>query len=224
MRGFLNLFSKKHPFRPQPNQPLELEWRESGLPECILYVGVVEVQRRKLVVQASRELPLNLGPGSKLRVCSLSPPWFQSYNANLLQVSGNRLELSLPNQDELENHQVPQFEEAQKVDFATPADYQASRSPYKQTAEVVAVGRKGLTLQTKVSIPSQTQLDIQLKLPDRSDPLPAQVKAVASINLTESKKYATEVEFVAIPEPELQALWDVALRHHLRVTTRGEQP
>jgi hypothetical protein len=224
MRGLIsNLFKKSGQFRPQVGQVIELEWTEPGVKEVILYGSIAEVKKKTLSVACTAPLSEKLGPGSKLRVCSLSPPWFFSYVANVHSSSGSRLELSLPGQD-LDNLQVPTFTEEEKLNFATSVDYQASRSPYKQAAEVVAVGRKGLTLQTNVSIPSQTNLELFLRMPDRSEPLPAQVKAVRSETLTERKKYATEVEFVNLPEPDRLALWEVALRHHLRVKTRTSPP
>ena len=220
MKGLISsLFKRSGQFRPQVGQVVELEWSEPGVKETILYGTIAETKKKTLVIDCTTPMSEKLGPGSKLRVCSLSPPWFFSYSANIHSSTGHRVELSLPTQD-MENLQVPTFDEEEKLNYATSVDYQASRSPHKQAAEVVAVGRKGLTLQTNVSIPSQTNLEVFLKLPNRSQPLPAQVKAVRSQTLTERKKYATEVEFVSIPEPEIQALWDVALRHHLRVKTR----
>lgn len=221
MRGIIsNLFKKGGQFRPQVGQPVELEWSEPGVKESVLYGKITEIKKKTLTVQCGQPVSEKLGPGSKLRVCSLSQPWFFSYVCNVHSSSGMLLEVSLPTND-TENTAVPSFDEEEKLNYATPVDYQASRSPYKQAAEVVAVGRKGLTLQTNVSIPNQTNLELHLKLPNRTEPLPAQVKAVSSQTLTERKKYATEVEFVSIPEPERQALWEVALRHHLRVKTRS---
>lgn len=223
MRGIIsNLFKKSGQFRPQVGQAVELEWSEPGLKETILYGKITEIKKKTLSLQCSAPVNDKLGPGSKLRVCALSQPWFFSYTANIHSASGMLLEISLPSND-LENIAVPNFEEEDKLNYATSVDYQASRSPYKQAAEVVAVGRKGLTLQTNVSIPSQTNLELHLKLPHRTEPLPAQVKAVSSQTLTERKKYATEVEFVSIPEPDRQALWEVALRHHLRVKSRSSE-
>jgi len=222
MRGLISQFFKKGggQFRPQVGQPLELEWAEPGQKEAVLYGKISELRKKILVVQCPSSLISKIGPGAKLRVCSLSPPWFFSYMANVLGCEGSQLELSLPNQEQLENLPVPTFAEEEKLDFATSVDYQASRSPYKQAAEIIAVGRKGLTLQTNVNIPSQTSLELHLKLPNRNDPIPAQVKAVRSQNLVERKKFATEVEFVDFPESEREALWEIALRHHLRVKTR----
>ena len=224
MRGLIsNLFKKNKPFRPKVGQVVELEWSDSAISdiEIILYGSIAEIRKKTVVVECTASLSDKLGPGSKLRLCSLSPPWFYSYVANVHSSEGNRLELSLPNADHMENLPVPTFDDEQKLDFATAVDYKASRSPHKQAAEVVAVGRHGLTLQTNVSIPSQTNLELNLKLPNRSEPLPAKVKAVKSQTLQEErKKYATEVEFVSIPEPERHALWEVALRHHLRTKTR----
>ena len=199
--------------------PVELEWTEAGS-EVVLYAKITQVQRKKMLVSCAPP-GARIAPGAKVRVCSLSHPWFYSYTANVYRSEDETLELSLPNQ-ELDSHQVPAFGDEDKLEYATHVDYQATRSPYKQAAEVVAVGRKGLTLQTNVSIPSQTQLELHLKLPNRPEPVPAQVRAVRSQNVGDRKKHNTEVEFVTIPEPERMALWDVALRHHLRVTTRGQ--
>lgn len=219
MRGMFNLFQKRGHFRPEPGMPLELEWNESG--DVVLYAKIKQVQRRKMVVTCAGPLP-RIAPGARVRVCNLSPPWFYTYTASVHNCEGDTLELSLPN-NELDSHQIPTFSEEDKVEYATHVDYQASRSPYKQAAEVVAVSRRGLTLQTNVSIPSQTQLELHLKLPNRSEPLPAQVRAVRSQDAGDDRrKYTTEVEFVTIPEPERMALWDVALSYHLRTTTRGQ--
>lgn len=226
MRGLINsLFKKNGQFRPQVGQVVEVEWSEPGVKETILYGKVAEIKKKTLVIDCNAANQPKLGPGIKVRICSLSPPWFFSYVANIHSNEVRGLEVSMPaNADQLENLQVPTFDEEEKLDYATSVDYQASRSPYKQAAEVTAVGRKGLTLQTNVSIPSQTSLEIHLKLPNRSEPLPAQVKAVKSETLSERKKYATEVEFVDFPEGERQELWEVALRHHLRVKTRTNNP
>lgn len=226
MRGLINsLFKKNGQFRPQVGQIVEVEWSEPGVKETVLYGKVAEIKKKTLVIDCNSSNHPKLGPGVKVRICSLSPPWFFSYVANIHSNEALGLEVSMPaNADQLENLQVPSFNEEEKLDYATSVDYQASRSPYKQAAEVTAVGRKGLTLQTNVSIPSQTNLEIHLKLPNRSEPLPAQVKAVKSETLSERKKYATEVEFVDFPEGERQELWEVALRHHLRVKTRSNNP
>lgn len=226
MRGLINsLFKKNGQFRPQVGQVVEVEWSEPGVKETILYGKVAEIKKKTLIIDCNSSSQSKLGPGVKVRICSLSPPWFFSYVGNIHANEARGLEVSMPaNADQLENLQVPSFEEEEKLDYATSVDYQASRSPYKQAAEVTAVGRKGLTLQTNVSIPSQTNLEIHLKLPNRSEPLGAQVKAVKSETLSERKKYATEVEFVDFPEGERQELWEVALRHHLRVKTRNNNP
>jgi len=226
MRGLINnLFKKSGQFRPQVGQVVEIEWSEPGVKETVLYGKVAEIKKKTLVIDCNASHYPKLGPGVKVRICSLSPPWFFSYVANIHGNTANLLEVSMPtNSEQLENLAVPSFNEEEKLDYATSVDYQASRSPYKQAAEVTAVGRKGLTLQTNVSIPNQTNLEIHLKLPNRSEPLPAQVKAVRSETLTERKKYATEVEFVDFPEGERQELWAVALRHHLRVKTRTINP
>lgn len=226
MRGLINsLFKKSGQFRPQVGQVVEVEWSEPGVKETILYGKVSEIKKKTLLIECNSANQSKLGPGVKVRICSLSPPWFFSYVANIHANETRGLEVSMPaNADQLDNLQVPSFDEEEKLDYATSVDYQASRSPYKQAAEVIAVGRKGLTLQTNVSIPSQTSLEIHLKLPNRSEPLGAQVKAVKSETLSERKKYATEVEFVDFPEGERQELWEVALRHHLRVKTRTNSP
>ena len=180
MRGLINsLFKKNGQFRPQVGQVVEVEWSEPGVKETILYGKVAEIKKKTLVIDCNSGNQPKLGPGIKVRICSLSPPWFFSYVANIHGNETRGLEVSMPaSADQLENLQVPSFDEEEKLDYATTVDYQASRSPYKQAAEVIAVGRKGLTLQTNVSIPSQTSLEIHLKLPNRSEPLPAQVKAV----------------------------------------------
>lgn len=224
MRGIINLFQKRGQFRPAPDSPVELEWIDPATQErVVLYATIVSVQKRKMVLQCSSERPARLGPGEKVRVCSLAPPWFFSYLANVHSVDKGTIEISKPLNEQLENHQVPEFSADEKLEYATPVDYKAARSPFTQVAEVTAIGRNGLTLQTNVSIPQQTCLELQLKLPNRAAPLPAQVKAVSSQNLKECKKFATEVEFVTIQEPERDALWDLALRHHLRTTTRAGQ-
>lgn len=226
MRGLINsLFKKSGQFKPQVGQVVEVEWSEPGVKETVFYGKVAEIKKKTLVIDCNSGSQTKLGPGVKVRICSLSPPWFFSYVANIHGNEARGLEVSMPaNADQLENLQVPSFDDEEKLDYATSVDYQASRSPYKQAAEVIAVGRKGLTLQTNVSIPNQTNLEIHLKLPDRSQPLPAQVKAVRSQTLSERKKYATEVEFVDFPEGQRQELWEVALRHHLRVKTRTNSP
>lgn len=222
MRGIINLFQKRGQFKPEPNTAVELEWADPNGDDTIVVYGTIRaVHKKKLVIECSTQLPTRLGPGEKIRVCSLAPPWFQSYIANVYARERGQLEISRPTGEQLENHQIPNFTQEEKLDYATSVDYKASRSPFKQVAEVVAIGRNGLTLQTNVSIPKQTCLEIHLKLPNRSEPLPAQVKAVSSQTLSERKKFATEVEYVTIQEPELDALWDLALRHHLRVTTRA---
>ena len=226
MRGLINsLFKKSGQFRPQVNQVVEVEWSEPGIKETVLYGKVKEIKKKTLVIDCNSSSQPKLGPGVKVRICSLSPPWFFSYVANIHANESLGLEVSMPaNAEQLENHQIPSFNDEEKLDYATSVDYQASRSPYKQAAEVTAVGRKGLTLQTNVSIPNQTNLELHLKLPNRSQPLPAQVKAVRSETLSERKKYSTEVEFVDFPEGERQELWEAALRHHLRVNTRTSNP
>lgn len=218
----LNLFSKRGQFRPQPGMTLEMEWSDPNVGEAILFATVTEVHKKKLVIKCETPLSSKMGPGARVRVCTLTHPWFHSYLANVLDRGGEQtLELSMPAQ-EPEAQQVPAFDDTEKLDYVTAADYQASRSPYKQSAEVVGVARNGLTLQTNVAIPAQTNLEVTLKLPGHGAPLSAQVRAVASQNVAERKKFNTEVEFVSIDDSGKQALWDVALRHHLRVTTRGQ--
>ncbi len=217
MKGILNLFKKPQGFRPQVGQPIELELVEAGQPETVLYAIIRQVEKKMLVIEGNGSD--SIAPGTKVRVCALAQPWFHSYQAKVFARDGQRLEISLPGND-TDNKPVPTFEEEHKIDFATPADYQASRSPYKQAAEVLAVGRKGLTLSTNMSIPSQTSLEISMRLPQLKQPLSAQVKAVKSQSL-EGKKFATEVEFVEFSESDREKLWELALRQHLRQTTRS---
>ena len=174
MKGLLNLFKKSQAFRPQAGQPVELELSEPGQPESILYGVIRQVERKKLVIEGNGAG--TIVPGAKVRVCALAKPWFFSYQANVLSREGQRVEVSVPSND-TENCPVPAFEDEHKLEFATPADYQASRSPYKQAAEVLAVGRRGLTLSTNVSIPNRTNLEISLRLPQLKQPISAQGRA-----------------------------------------------
>jgi hypothetical protein len=218
----LNIFNKRAPFRPQPGMTLEIEWADPNAGEVILFATVTEVHKKKMLIKCETPISSKLGPAARVRVCTLTPPWFYSYSANVLdRADEQRLEISMPAQ-EPEPQQVPVFDENEKLDYATGADYQATRSPYKQSAEVIAVARTGLTLQTNVAIPAQTNLEVTMKLPGRGEPLSAQVRALASHNVADRKKFNTEVEFVAIDDSGKQALWDVALRHHLRVSSRGQ--
>lgn len=220
MKGILNLFKKQAAFRASLGQLLELEWQEANQAEQVVYATVQEVAKKKLVLACSSPLSNKLAPGIKVRVCALSGGSFQSYQANLLDKNGNTLEVSLSGSETVDQQVVPNFDNDKKIDFVTSVDYQASRSPYKQAAEVIAVGRNGVTLKTNMSLPRQTQLEVFVKLPNRAQPLNGQVRTVSSESLADPKKFATEVEFVEFSEADREALWDVALRHHLRVTTR----
>lgn len=223
MRGILNIFSRKGGnFKPQPGAEVEVEWTDPQTEEIlVVFATIHEVQKKKLTLQTVTPVPSRLGPGAKVRLCSLDSSWFYAYQANVHSCSGQLLEVSLPTGDQLETHQIPTFDEAEKIDFVTTVDYRASRSPYNQVAEVVAVGRQGLTLQTNMSIPSQTPLELSLRLPNRSQPLTSQVKTVRSVAAEgERKKFLAEVEFVETGAVE--TLWTMALRNHLRTSTRTD--
>lgn len=217
MRGVFNLFQKKDQFRPEPGMQLEIELPEEDL---VLHARVRQVGKKTLGATTSHPLPRFLGPGAKVRVHGLSGSTFYSYGATVHNCEGTSLDLSIPGSD-AEAQALPAWSDEDRVDFSVHADYQASRSPYKQAADVLAVGRQSLLIQANVSIPSQTALELWLKLPGRDLPWQATARTVRSQPATEPRKHLVEIDLSEVPEAERSALWDAAVRQHMRLASKN---
>ncbi|MCE7871936.1 hypothetical protein DYH09_16375 [bacterium CPR1] len=210
-------FGKKKPtLKLLPKQEVEVEFENADGEFESHFVNILDVQKKRVCISSpgSDRRPVRLVPGQQVTISALMDDRLFSYSASVLDSRDRDFDVQPPR--EVAEVEVPPRDDNFRIEVPIPVEYRAMRTAHTQVAQTHAITTNGLFLQTNLPIPPNTQLHMELEIPNAPD-ITAKGRAVASqVARDNSRKHITEVEYEDIPEDNRTAIIRYAIYYRQR--------
>ncbi|MEW6284116.1 MAG: flagellar brake protein, partial [Candidatus Eremiobacterota bacterium] len=197
---------KKPTLRLHPKQEVEVEFETADGEFESHFVQVLDVQKKRIALSSpgSDRRPVRLVPGQQVTVSALVDDRLFSYSASVLDSRDRDFDVQPPK--DVNEVEVPPRDDNFRIEVPIQVEYRAMRTAHTQVASTHAITTNGLFLMTNLPIPPNTQLHMELEIPNAPD-ISAKGRAVASQTDRENtRKHITEVEYEDIPEDNRTAI------------------
>jgi hypothetical protein len=213
----LNFFRKKNTLKLNPGLVLCLDFVDEAGSRILFESEIIECQKRRLVLQPpARSVASKLNPGLKVTISAVQEEQIFLYEGTLVNVGNALLEATLPVQ--LEDAPLPKPVPGVKFELTLPVQYRALRTHHTQNGETVAITGNSLFLSSRVGIPTNTDLLLNLTLPYKDKETTVGLTGKSLTSSPHNKRFVTEIELAEGEPEQLKTLWNFSAVQNFKST------